>query len=589
MEHATQEIYLKGIPICRGVAIGTPFFLTSTEDVIPEFTVTAEDVEEEVNRYRRAVFRSIGDIKTLQKQLEEELLLESSAILDSQLQMLQDPSIKSFVENEIRHTLKNAESVFQDLISQYQKKFNDLEDPFFKERFKDIQDISRRVMGYLRATVRFSLTKLPPNTILFSRELTASDTAEANIACVAAFVTALGGSTSHAAIVAKAKGASYVSSINLDGIDTSKHSVVIVDGRTGDVILSPFPHTVEKYKKIRIQLHSHTKKLESACNLKAETYDGYDVRLSANIAMASELANLHQHGVHGVGLFRSEYIFLAKDKFPTEAEQFEIYKELVEKMRDLPIVIRTFDVGGDKSMPPSQHVDFETNPFLGCRAIRFLLKERDIFKAQICAILRASVYGDVSIMFPMVSTLTELIEAKNLVKEAQEDLEKRGEQRGNVRIGCMIEVPSAAIIADLLAKECDFLSIGTNDLVQYALAVDRSNHAMSSLYTPAHPSVIRLIKLIINEANYHGIPVTICGEVAADPRFTPLLLGLGVHELSIATRYIPAVKHAVRCTSTVSCSRLAEAVLNLSTAREVQELLTEEYKKNIPDDFFYNY
>jgi phosphotransferase system enzyme I (PtsI) len=584
-----EEVYLKGIPICRGVAIGTPFFLSLAEDIIPEFTVTAEDVEEEISRYRRAVARSIEDIKNLQQQLEQEQLLESAAILDSQLQMLQDPSITTSVESEISHTLKNAESVFQGLISQYQKKFNDLEDSFFKERFKDIQDISRRVMSYLRATVRFSLTKLPSNSILFSRELTASDTAEANIACVAAFVTALGGATSHAAIVAKAKGASYVSNINLDEIDTEQHSLAIVDGRTGDVILSPTKETLNKYENIRDQLQCHLKKLESVCNLKAETYDGYNVRISANIAMASELAALHQHGGHGVGLFRSEYIFLAKDKFPSEAEQFEIYKELVEKMRDLPIVIRTFDVGGDKSLPPSQPPIYESNPFLGCRAIRFLLKERDIFKAQICAILRASVFGDVSIMFPMVSTLTELLEAKSLVKEAQDELERRGEQKGSVRIGCMIEVPSAAIIADLLAKECDFLSIGTNDLVQYALAVDRSNHAMSSLYTPTHPSVIRLIKLIVNEANHHGIPVTICGEVAADPRFTPLLLGLGVHELSIATRFIPTVKHAVRNTSIVACSRLAETVLNLTTASEVQELLTQEYKKNTPEDFFYNY
>lgn len=588
MTLTTREIHLKGVPICRGVAIGKPFFLSFTEDIIPEFTVTRENVDEEIARYRRAVSMSIEDIKSLQIQLEQEQLLESAAILDSQLQMLQDPSLTSYVESEIGNTLKNAESVFQGLIAQYEKKFNNLENSFFKERFKDIQDISRRVMGYLQATVRFPLTKLPPNTIIFSRELTASDTAEANIACVSAFVTAMGGATSHAAIVARAKGAPYVSNINMEGIEEKDHQFAIVDGRTGDVILSPTQETIEKYQQVREQLHSHIKKLENVCNLKAETFDGYDIRLSANIAMASELPFLHKHGGHGVGLFRSEYIFLAKEKFPSESEQFEIYKELVEKMNGLPIVIRTFDVGGDKTVP-NQPVSYETNPFLGCRAIRFLLKERDIFKAQICAILRASYFGDVSIMFPMVSTLSELIEAKSLVKEAQEELESRGEATGHIRIGCMIEVPSAAIIADLLAKECDFLSIGTNDLVQYALAVDRSNHAMSSLYTPTHPSVIRLIKLIINEANHHGIPVTICGEVAADPRFTPLLLGLGVHELSVTTRFIPTVKHAIRNTSIVAASQLAETVLSLTTAADVQDLLSQEYKKNVPEDFFYNY
>lgn len=582
-----EEIYLKGVPICRGVAIGKPFFLSFVEDVIPEFSLSPEDAEKEVARYRRAISQTMEDIKNLKLQLELEQQLESAAILESQHQMLQDSSMTSYVEHKIRNTLKNAEFIFHNLISEYQKKFEELEDPFFRERFKDIEDISRRVMGYLRATVRISLTKLPPNTILFSRELNASDTAEANIARVSAFVTALGGATSHAAIVAKAKGAPYVSSINWEKVE-QHHELAIVDGRTGEVILSPSQETIDKYLGVQNQLQSHQRKLENVCNLKAETYDGYDIRLSANIAMASELAFLHQHGGNGVGLFRSEYIFLAKEKFPSEMEQFEIYKELVEKMNGLPIVIRTFDVGGDKSFPDQMAMN-ETNPFLGCRAIRFLLKEPEIFKAQIRAILRASCFGDVSIMFPMVSTLSELREAKRMVNEAQEELVCHGIEKNHIRIGCMIEVPSAAIIADLLAKECDFLSIGTNDLVQYALAVDRSNHAMSSLYTPTHPSVIRLIKLIVNEANHYGIPVSICGEVAADPRFTPLLLGLGVHELSVTTRFIPAVKHAIRNTSIVAASQLAETVLGLTTAADVHELLSQVYKQNVPEDSFYNY
>jgi phosphotransferase system enzyme I (PtsI) len=254
----------------------------------------------------------------------------------------------------------------------------------------------------------------------------------------------------------------------------------------------------------------------------------------------------------------------------------------------LPIVVRTFDIGGDKNLR-NQQTEYEYNPFLGCRAIRFLLREKEIFKSQLKAILRATAYGNVSIMFPMVSGLSELLEAKDILNAMKKELQDKGIPIAkHVPIGCMIEVPSAAIIADLLAKECDFLSIGTNDLVQYALAVDRTNNALTNLYTPTHPSVIRLIKLIVSEANHQGIPVTVCGEVAADPRFTPLLLGLGVHELSVASRYIPVVKNAVRNTSIVAASKLAEKALSLASASEIETLLTREYRQNVPEDCFYN-
>jgi phosphotransferase system enzyme I (PtsI) len=287
-------------------------------------------------------------------------------------------------------------------------------------------------------------------------------------------------------------------------------------------------------------------------------------------------------------LFRSEHVFMSNDRFPTEEEQFEIYRGIVERMNGLPIVIRTFDIGADKQIA-NHNLPKEINPYLGCRAIRFLLREPSIFRAQLRAILRASLFGNVSLMFPMISSLSELLEAKALVKETRKELESEGLKLEPMRIGCMIEVPSAALISDLLAKECDFLSIGTNDLVQYALAVDRDNHMMSSLYSPTHPSVLRLIKIIVTEANRHGIPVTVCGEIASDPRFTPLLLGLGVHELSVAARYIPIVKNAIRNTSIVAASLLADKAMSLSTADEIDQLLNEEYKHNVPEDCIYNF
>jgi phosphotransferase system enzyme I (PtsI) len=491
------------------------------------------------------------------------------------------------IEQTIQRIRKNAESILQSVIAEYHKKFQALADPFFRERFKDAQDIARRIMGHLRTSVRVSLAHLPPNSVIFARELSPSDTAEANIACANAFVTEFEGATSHTAILARARGTPYVSSIDISRIDTKLHQLAIVDGRKGEVILSPSEATLANYKQFQKQLSYHLESVDHVANLKAETYDGYEIRLSANIEMADELEMLHKHGGHGVGLFRSEYIFLTKNVFPSEEEQTTIYKNLVDKMQGLPIVIRTFDMGGDKQLPGhiQQH---EGNPFLGCRAIRFLLKEKDLFKEQLRAILRASAEGDVSILFPMVTTLSELLEAKDLVRQCQAELRQWGEAFGKVRIGCMIEVPSAAIIADLLAKECDFLSIGTNDLVQYALAVDRCSPSMSGMYNPTHPSMLRLVKLIVHEANHQGIPVAMCGELAADPRFTPLLLGLGVHELSVATRYLPTVKHAIRHTSIVTATRLAEQALKLSSSEEIQNLLTHEYQLAVPDDCFYN-
>lgn len=584
----SHEIHRHGMPICRGIAIGKPFFFAFVDDDTPEFSIPANEIEDEVLRYRNALKRSKEDVIRLMKQLEEERIMEGAAILDSHQQMMQDPLLTFEIEKLIRATRKNAEFAFQTVIKQCQKKFSSMADPFFRERFKDIQDISRRVMGYLRESVSFTLADIPVDAIIFAREFTPSDIAEAGNSSAGALISNSGSTTSHSAIVARAKGIPFVSNVNFEDLDLDDNALVIVDGRTGEIIINPSPSTLAHYRSLHDKLKLQMHKMNESGKLEAETYDGYRIRLSANIDVAPETDLLHQYGGSGVGLFRSETVFLTHETFPNEDEQFEIYRRMVDKMHGLPIVIRTFDIGGDKQLANRKEV-VEGNPYLGCRAIRFLLKEHDIFKTQLRAILRASAFGDVSIMFPMISTLPELREAKKLLQEAREELQARKVNvPSNIRIGCMIEVPSAAIISDLLARECDFLSIGTNDLVQYALAVDRDNHALNNLYSPTHPSVIRLIRLIVSEANLHNIPVTVCGEVAADPRFTPLLLGLGVHELSVASRYLPVVKNAIRNTSIVAASKLAEEVMLLSTSQEIQQLLNDEYRQNVPEDCFYN-
>ncbi len=589
MKVREQQVCLQGAPICRGIAIGKPFFFTLIEDSVPEFTIPKKDIEEEIERYRKAVERSRDDIKKLQKKLKKEKILEGAAILDAHIQMMQDPLLTQHIEEEIKRSFKNAEFVFHTFVSQYQKKFQTLADPFFRERFKDIQDISHRIMGYLRDSVSVSLADIPENSIVFSDDLTAFDTAEANVSSVKAFVTQKGSATSHAAIVAKAKGIPYVTDIALESLlELDQDGQVIVDGRTGDIIFHPTDETLEAYKGLKVELDRQLNVWGERESLPAETIDGYRIKLSSNIDMAEDLDIFHEYGGEGVGLFRSEYMFLSNDSFPTEAEQYSFYLRLVEKMRGLPIVIRTFDFGGDKLML-NPYFPAEGNSFIGCRAIRYLLKERDIFKSQIRAILRASRSGDVRIMFPMISTLAELIEAKELLNEAYEELEKEGiEDIPQVKIGSMIEVPSAAIVADLLAKECDFLSIGTNDLVQYSLAVDRRNHSPNQVHASTDPSVLRMIKLVVSEANHQGIPVTVCGEIAADPRFTALLLGLGVHELSVAPRYLPTIRQAVRSSCIVEACALAEKALMLSNAKDIQDLLSEEYMRNSPDDQLYN-
>lgn len=584
----SQEILLQGVPICRGIAIGHPFFFTLADDMVPEYAIGPEAVETEIGRYKRALELGLEDVKCLQNRLQKDCVFDGAAILEAHLLIMQDPMLTTHIEDQVRSTKKNVDYILHTTIKRYQKKFEAIPDPFFRERFKDIEHISRRLLGHLRQRVHIGLSDAPKDSIIFASDLTAFDTAEAKSGYVAAFVTQCGGATSHAAIVAKAKGIPYVSNVDLERIHVDKKALVIVDGRTGEVIINPTQETLIKYQQLYNQLHMHLEQLTTKGKLEAETYDGYAIRLSANVEMFSELEMLHRCGGSGVGLLRTESAFLSKEALPTEEEQFLIYQDFVEQMKGLPIVLRTFDLGGDKYLR-NQQTTQEGNPFLGCRAIRFSLREKDMFKAQLRAILRASAFGAVSIMFPMVSSLSELREAKRILQEAKNELiAENVPVASRIPVGCMIEVPSAAIIADLLAKECDFLSIGTNDLVQYTLAVDRSNNHLSALYTPTSPSILRLIRLIVSESNHHGIPVSVCGEVAADPRFTPLLLGLGVHELSVASRYLPVVKNAIRNTSIVAASKLAEQALSLSSAAEIEELLNCEYRKNVPEDCFYN-
>lgn len=587
MKISLKEKLLIGTPICLGLGSGKPFLHIIAQETVIEQSIPDLSVEYEVARYYKALAETTLEVEKIKNQLLNQDLLEGAAIIESQLQMLKDSHFTSLVEQRIIALKKNAEYCFKEIMEELEAKFSRLEDPAFRERAKDIQDVAKRILSFLLRSQKTSLANIPANSVILAEELTPSEIAEADAKLVSAFVCRLGTPNSHTAILAKAKGIPFVSGIAIDQIDLNDTSNVIVDGRLGHVILNPLEEMIAHSNRLSQELNSHRELLSSDMKYVSETYDGHRVVLSANIEMLDELEQLKTYGQCGVGLFRSEFMLLKAEKFPGEKEQFEYYLKAVRQLNDQSLVIRTFDLGGDKLFV--RHLCNELNSSMGCRAIRFLLKEKEIFKTQLKAILKASYYGNVSVMFPMVSTLQELLQAKKIVEEVKEDLfNHKVPFNKEIKIGCMIEVPSAALIADLLADECDFLSIGTNDLVQYALAIDRENHLLTDLYSPAHPSVIRLIKMIMNMAKRKNTPVSICGEVASDPRFTALLMGLGVHEFSVSLRHLPIIKNTIRHTSYLQACRLAEKVLRMSSTDEILGLLAEEYRKNFPEDLLYN-
>ncbi len=577
-----QEIILMGFPISRGIAIGYPFFLNIGERSISERLINHSNVDQEIERYRGAVSKSVQDIKNLQTQLKTESATEGVLILEAQLEMLHDPMMTTAIEDTIRHSHKNAEFVFQQTVSEFKHRFQSLSDSFFEERFKDLQDLARRLLDYLEDTYHQSTTFIPPHSIVCSIELSASDVAGAKIYCVEGFLTEMGGPTSHAGIVAKSKGIPYMTNVNLNMIKERGAELIIMDGRTGKIILNPNQKTLKRYELLKSKILRQIQDLELVSKWPSQTFDGFNIRLTANLESIQEIDLIHRFGGEGIGLFRSEYLWLTKNQMPSEEEQYLVYQHLTERLGHLPVTIRTFDLGGDKKpvQTLSEHYPFISNG----RAMRFLLKEKEILKTQIRAILRASVGGNVGILFPMIASLSELREAKQLIKEIEVEMDSKVA----VRIGCMIEVPSSAISVDYFVQECDFLSIGTNDLIQFALAIDRQDQHHQEAHVPTDPSVLRLIKQITFEADRAHVPVSVCGEMASDPRFTPLLLGLGVQELSVAPRHLPVIKNAIRSASLLQSVHLAEKVLQMRTAQEVLNILSEEYRKNVPHDLFYN-
>src|SRR3989344_1512517 len=578
------EIVLRGLPISKGIGIGLPVFFASLEDYVPEVAIPCQEVDLEIARYRRALEKSRQDVEMLQKVSLSEGPSEIASILGTHLEMMQDPLLTSVIEKRIRSHRRNTESIFQHLIEEYKARFKTIQDHYFGERVRDIVDVARRILGHLCPFERLKMAEVPHNSIILTQELVPTETVEAYASLVSGFITAVGGITSHAAIIARAKGIPYVANVDIKGLKKVDLHSLIVDGSQGIVILNPTRATLKRYQEMQKSYQKSYKWVKSVAHLKGETIDGYEVRLFANLESPKEIDQLIKAGASGVGLFRSEYLFLSQQKFPTEEEQFCIYKKMVKALKGRPLVIRVFDLGGDKKIDlPLGHahakyfsdIGCEPNPALGCRAIRFLLRYPDLLEAQLRAIIRAAQFGDIHILVPMVSDIHEV----RLVREKVETIQKELGKPKPLPLGCMIEVPSSAIMCDAISREVDFLSIGTNDLIQYVLAADRGNHHTADLYYSTHSRILRLIRMIVTSANAARKPVILCGELAADPIIIPLLIGLGVREFSVAARHIPIVKHTIRKWRILEACRLAEGALDYPSAKELCDYLMQETAK----------
>ncbi len=569
------EIYIKGAPVSDGIAIGIPVFLDSEGEHVPDFPISMGEVENEIARYRQALSSSRIDLKKLQDDLTHEGSSEIASIIGTHIEMLDDPLMTTHMETKIREMLKNTEAVFHTVIHDYEVRFNETPDGFFKQRLSDVRDLSQRVLRNLCDSNKVSFDEIPQDAIVFAKELIPSDTASIQASRISAFVTQSGGGTSHAALIARAKGIPYVSSVNMDVLEKAQGKCVIVDGLTGDIILNPSSDTIQKYEQLKKRLMKQYRQLEKDKDLTSETLDGYRVDLFANANNLGDLELARHHRTNGIGLFRSEYLFLKDSSlFFDEKKQIEHYKKIFTAAQGLMVTFRVMDLGGDKYSDVFPEMSKEPNPVLGCRGIRFLLRRPDVFKIQLRAVLQAGVGHAIRLLLPLVTDIHELREVKRIVQELKNELREQGLPfLENIPLGCMLEVPSAVLVCDVLAQESDFLALGTNDLIQYTLGIDRSNLGMSDFYYPAHPSVIRMIRMTLLETKRHLKPITVCGEMASNPLFTALLLGLGVRKISCAPRLIPMIKRTIRRLSLLDAVDVAEHVLTLRTPADISSYL----------------
>lgn len=565
---------LKGIPVSNGVAIARMVKLEAAETAVDEIASAAADPESEVSKLERSVDQTQSQLHQLMETAAAKLGEEQAAILAAHLAFLQDEAFVGEMKNLIRSQGMPAHAAAKQVMEMFIALFESMEDQYMRERAGDIRDVGGRIIKNLSGTADFDLAGLTEPFILVAEDVTPSETLQLPLEYVRGIAAAKGGATSHAAILARSLGIPAVMGLGQALLQSGESGQwMIMDGSTGEIYLNPDDEKIAAYTKKAEQEQAQKHALEQLKDLPAETVDGHRVELAANMGRPEEAENIAGKGADGVGLFRSEFLFMDRDTLPDEEEQFAAYREAAVKLGGKPVIIRTLDVGGDKHLP---YLDIpkEENPFLGWRAIRISLARQDIFKTQLRALLRASAYGKILIMFPMISHLEQLRSAKQALEEAKMELRQQNvpfdEQ---LQVGMMMEIPSACVLADTFAKEVDFFSIGTNDLVQYTLAVDRMNENISQLYSYFHPAVLKLIAQVIEASHRAGIWTGMCGEMAADPAAAELLLGLGLDEFSANINSLPFVKDRIRSLSYEEAKQAAQHALTLSTAEEVESYL----------------
>ncbi len=568
-DRAQQEIRFHGAGVSPGIARGVAYVMR--DDEITRFSIKPSQIPSEIGRFEAALIQTRMQILEMQQTIAESIGAKDAAIFDAHLLVVEDRTLIDEVLRKLEHDLCNVEWVFQEVATHYAETLSKIDDPYLRERALDIEDVTKRVVRNLQGKAPKPTVAMAEPHILVAHNLTPSDTAMLNKELVLGIVIDLGSHTSHTAIITRSLGIPSIVGLHDVTERLEMGQPLLIDGTNGLLIVHPTPETLAEYGKIELRREKVASQLKALRETKSTTRDGRHVVLSANIELPSDVEAVTANGAEGIGLYRTEFLYLNRDTLPGEDEQYEIYRKVAERVAPDPLIIRTFDLGGDKVASGAvADVSDEMNPFLGCRAIRFCLENIDIFKTQLRAILRASAVGNVKVMFPMISGLKELRDSVAVLQECAGELTREGQTFGHkTEVGAMIEIPSAAITADTLAREVDFLSIGTNDLIQYTIAVDRVNEKIAALYQPTHPAVLRLLKMIADAAHGNDIWVGVCGEMAGDIALIPLLLGLGMDELSVGASLVPRVKRAVQSLEIPECRQLVDDALKMQTPSEI--------------------
>ncbi|MCT4619362.1 MAG: phosphoenolpyruvate--protein phosphotransferase [Marinisporobacter sp.] len=554
-----------------GIALGKALIIENEPLNIEKKNI--ENIEVEKNKFLEAIKISKEQLTKVKDKALKELGEEKAAIFEAHLMILEDPEMVDQTVQKIENEKINADYAFEGIANQFIMIFESMDNEYMKERAADIKDVSDRILRNILGEHVVDLSMLEKEVILIADDLTPSDTATMDKEKVLGFLTNIGGKTSHTAIMARSLEIPAVVGLGNITAKVKNEDYIIFNGETGEVIIHPTEEEIKKYQDLKESYEKERKELEKVKGQKSITLDGREVELVGNIGTPKDLEGLLKNDAEGVGLYRTEFIYMDRDSMPTEKEQFESYKKVLEGLNGKPVVIRTLDIGGDKKLPYLK-IDEEMNPFLGYRAIRLCLDKQDIFKTQLRALLRASVYGNLKIMFPMISSLEELLAAKEILNEVKKDLENESiKYAENIEVGMMIEVPSAAMISDLLAKHVDFFSIGTNDLIQYTTAVDRMNEKIHHLYSPLNPAVLRLIKMVIDNGHKENIWVGMCGEAAGDKKMIPILLGMGLDEFSMSASSILPARKMIRSLSAEKTKKIADEVLSMGSVTEIESYL----------------